>query len=712
MPKINIKIFLPLTLLIIVIAFAFFFVFQFKSEKEKEIKPTEKVLTQEDIMKFYQELSETVPGTKKYLNSFTLVENLGEGELRAEISSISQTTPDGAEIEAVWFKKGDGLFEAGHNFFAVSVDGARTTVSTPYDISETIKKEDSAIWNPQVFLNGEEVRPYSDTPTLLGKDPQNENYSNNILEWDYGICKRRLRLIEGGVLELYVFESAPEGDVEIKSNISGNLRASAPYAVDAAMNPLENFRVEEDRKILKSPDFNLAEFPVIVDDSFSASASDGYIGVYANSYSTARNSTDGSSGFYREKNTANSSTILGQEAYRDVYTGVEYQIFRNYFYFNTSAIPSGANITSAILSLRMWGTRETSSDFEVVVQNGQPVYPHDPLGWADYNKNNYSGNGGSVNPSSAGMYYNVQLNSTGISWINKGGITKFAVRSSRDINGNAPRTPSVYQHMEEWTYIDTSEAGVSRAPKLTVVIAPLNPVISVTPTSAQDFGSVSLYGTRDISFTVRNTGGGALSGSVSGLVAPFSCVSGCSYSLGAGASQPATIRFSPTSIGSFSDTAEFSGAAGASRDVSGSGITPRCIPTGTTNVNYTVSQSSLGGSSLCEISGDDGVEGGNFTIGSGVTVQINANSRLVFNDGKHITVGGIIAKSATNAKVIKGHLALPPTTYTLTVNSSGTTGISITGNPSTYSGTTNYTKSSIVSGTSLTLTAPASSGSY
>ena len=53
-----------------------------------------------------------------------------------------------------------------------------------------------------------------------------------------------------------------------------------------------------------------------------------------------------------------------------------------------------------------------------------------------------------------------------------------------------------------------------------------------------------------------------------------------------------------------------------------------------------------------------------------------------------------------------------PTTYTLSVNSSGASGVSITGNPTTYSGTTNYSKTSITSGTSLTLTAPATSGSY
>ncbi len=50
-----------------------------------------------------------------------------------------------------------------------------------------------------------------------------------------------------------------------------------------------------------------------------------------------------------------------------------------------------------------------------------------------------------------------------------------------------------------------------------------------------------------------------------------------------------------------------------------------------------------------------------------------------------------------------------PTTYNLTVNSSGASGIAISANPSTYAGTTNYTKNGIASGTSITLAAPSTS---
>jgi hypothetical protein len=50
------------------------------------------------------------------------------------------------------------------------------------------------------------------------------------------------------------------------------------------------------------------------------------------------------------------------------------------------------------------------------------------------------------------------------------------------------------------------------------------------------------------------------------------------------------------------------------------------------------------------------------------------------------------------------------TSHTLTVNSSGATGVAISASPATYAGTTNYSKTGIAGGTALTLTAPSSAG--
>ncbi len=118
------------------------------------------------------------------------------------------------------------------------------------------------------------------------------------------------------------------------------------------------------------------------------------------------------------------------------------------------------------------------------------------------------------------------------------------------------------------------------------------PTLSVTPSTAVDFGSVTVGGSADRSFTVTNAGGGMLSGTTS-TAAPFSVVSGSAFNLSAGASQMVVVRFIPGAVGGFSGTASFDSNGGAtSRALTGTGVvaadtTPPAIsmtapPAGTT----------------------------------------------------------------------------------------------------------------------------------
>lgn len=97
----------------------------------------------------------------------------------------------------------------------------------------------------------------------------------------------------------------------------------------------------------------------------------------------------------------------------------------------------------------------------------------------------------------------------------------------------------------------------------------LPPTPEVTPASA-DFGTVALGMTTDRSFTIRNAGGGTLTGTATAS-SPFSVVSGGSYSLAAGQSQAVTVRFTPAAAQSYSGTVTFSGGAGATAQVAGTG---------------------------------------------------------------------------------------------------------------------------------------------
>jgi len=103
---------------------------------------------------------------------------------------------------------------------------------------------------------------------------------------------------------------------------------------------------------------------------------------------------------------------------------------------------------------------------------------------------------------------------------------------------------------------------------VTVTVA--NPTISVTP-SSQNFASVYVGNSADLNFVVKNSGGGVLVGTAT-TSAPFSVVVGGSYNLSAGQSQNATVRFTPTSAGSFASNVTFTGGGDASLPVTGVGL--------------------------------------------------------------------------------------------------------------------------------------------
>jgi len=111
-------------------------------------------------------------------------------------------------------------------------------------------------------------------------------------------------------------------------------------------------------------------------------------------------------------------------------------LYRGFLFFDTSSLPDNAVITEATLSIYYRNISiDTGYDFNIVIQSGQPTYPHDPLEAGDYLYSHYSGNGGSLNTSDFTFGWNdITLNATGRGWIKVDGITKLCLRSSKDID--------------------------------------------------------------------------------------------------------------------------------------------------------------------------------------------------------------------------------------------------------------------------------------
>lgn len=129
--------------------------------------------------------------------------------------------------------------------------------------------------------------------------------------------------------------------------------------------------------------------PVMATVVINSDADDGYLyevsAVSFNDAWTAASST------YAINNTITNNCGLGK-------TAGNYYIFRTCLFFDTSSIPSNVIINSAKLTFVLY--RDISTiDFDVVVQNGQPTYPSKPIVVTDYDKDFYSGDGGSINTS-------------------------------------------------------------------------------------------------------------------------------------------------------------------------------------------------------------------------------------------------------------------------------------------------------------------------
>jgi hypothetical protein len=205
---------------------------------------------------------------------------------------------------------------------------------------------------------------------------------------------------------------------------------------------------------LRVADLSAMMFPVVVDPTLTvhSTSSDGYIYKSDTDYTRGQTATTGT------VNSSGQFITIGQKKVTGI--PVTYYVYRGFVFFNTSALPSNAYLDNATLSLYKKDDYSTT-DFSITIQNGQPTYPHSPLQSGDYYKNYYSGNGGTYDTSGFHNGYN-NISLTQLSWIVKGGTTKFCLRSNRDINANTPTG-------NEYVNVYANEKGSGYQPKLVVV---------------------------------------------------------------------------------------------------------------------------------------------------------------------------------------------------------------------------------------------------
>jgi len=283
--------------------------------------------------------------------------------------------------------------------------------------------------------------------------------------------------------------------------------------------------------------------------------------------------------------------------------------------------------------------------------------------------------------------------------------------------------------MSEGTYIGTIQIdapGATNTPQSASVDLACEPppAISVSPSGTLDYDSVSVGDYLDKTFTVTNSGGGILNGTAS-VSSPYSVISGASYSLSAGQSQVVTIRFSPTSAGPSSQTVTFTGAAGATRTVTGTGVPSSQIavtPESTTDFGsvavgkyadraFTVSNT--GGGVLTGTASVSApfsiVSGGNYSLSNGqnqtVTVRFEPASEGDFNQAVNFTGGGGATRMVTGHGYYVPAIVLSADTVDFGIVTIG--GYAEHELTISNTGQANLTASAIISGTDFFLECPA-----
>jgi hypothetical protein len=141
-----------------------------------------------------------------------------------------------------------------------------------------------------------------------------------------------------------------------------------------------------------------------------------------------------------------------------------WRIGRDFFLFDTSSLPDNATINSATLGVYLYlftGSPPSNSGNLGLVQSSPAS--NTALSLDDYDQVGTTEGAARVNISAtAATQYTWTLNSTGLSWISKTGITKLALRHADDIDNNSVNYKRFATYFAEST-------GTTQDPKLVVV---------------------------------------------------------------------------------------------------------------------------------------------------------------------------------------------------------------------------------------------------
>jgi len=306
-----------------------------------------------DYVEFWHDYAPRNKG-KEYSPYAKFYRDLKSGKRIMVASGLPMVKALGHKIECSWLYAKNKYYSKA-NLFSSVVEGTQIKVTCLSDQPNGRKEGDQVIWNPQLYFNNLEVKPKHTTASSLDVDHVNSNYHQNTLEWDYGICKRRIRVIEGRIREKWVFSENPHGTIRIKHNTSGDLPLKLGGGYDSFAEFI-NVQVDGDNEVILAEEFSRSDivYPLLI----GASPETFYPDAHPES-----TSVDGAVRHYDDPETwANIVAGAGTDSYDDVTDNYECQFkasvttnrwqynLRGIFVFDTSGVPDDAKVTAAVLS--------------------------------------------------------------------------------------------------------------------------------------------------------------------------------------------------------------------------------------------------------------------------------------------------------------------------------------------------------------------------
>jgi len=375
-------------------------------------------------------------------------------------SGLPKVKPDGTKIEVGWVKHGD-RYVSKPNLFSSLVEGTQITVTCLGDQPDGRKEWDSVTWKPQLYFKGKELTPKSKEAALLLIDPTNSNITGNTLEWDYGICKRRLRIIQGRIREKWLFESDPMGEVRIKHNQVGELKLRmGEYGIngDEELVPREAFI---------DPEFG---YPVTIGASpetfypdEGVNSVDGYAGTNGE-VNVTWNALINANGTKSSDSSTNSSWYCQKSGTNNQWK----QNIRPIQLFYTEPLPDACKVTGVVLTLTSNVKYGSGVTFNIDKTN--PTNDTSLVN-GDYNIARWSSvklaTGiaiASWNDSGGNDFTLIDVDTDDFGYISKTGLTKLGCRLEEDIDNSAP----AWGDATQGCVVRNVEDGGGNEPKLVV----------------------------------------------------------------------------------------------------------------------------------------------------------------------------------------------------------------------------------------------------